>query len=163
MHVSGLPFDDRSGVRLRAWMGVHSDTFYDERRIAVVPMGFCFPGQTADGADLPPRPECAPRWRDAVFAVLPEIRLLLLIGRYAQLWHLGADAGTSLAAAVRTTAGGLRRPGGIVAYALPHPSWRNTGWLQRHPWFEAEVLPRLREDLALALRCAPSTDGLAAS
>lgn len=145
VHASGLPFTDPSGVRLRGWMGVDAPAFYDESRFAILPMGFCFPGQDERGADLPPRRECAPAWRAALLATLPDIRLTLAIGRYAIGWHLAFDA--PLAEIVHTQPG-LDRARPILA--LPHPSWRNTGWLKAHPWFEAETLPRLRRALDAA-------------
>ena len=145
VHASGVPFTDRSGDRLRDWMGVTEAEFYDVSQIAIVPMGFCFPGLDAKGGDLPPRKECAPLWRAEVFATLKQLQLVLLVGGYAQVWHLGR----------KPTAGGLT---GTVenwrailaarsqpAYIpLPHPSWRNTGWLKKHPWFDAELAPELR-------------------
>lgn len=147
VHQSGVPFSDPSGERLRVWMGVTSDEFYDEARIAIIPMGFCFPGLDAHGGDLPPRKECAPLWRDRLFAALPQVELVLLIGLYAQRWHLPkADLGS-----VTDT---VRRGPEIVASArrprvlpLPHPSWRNNHWIKANPWFEADVLPRLRAEV----------------
>ncbi len=141
-HASGLPFDDPSGERLRAWMGVDRATFYDDARIAILPMGFCFPGYDARGADLPPPKLCAELWRARALALLPGIRLTLVIGQYAQAWHLGRARGRTLADTVRAAT----TPEGVIA--LPHPSWRNTAWLKRNPWFEAEVVPRLRAAVA---------------
>ncbi len=140
VHASGIPFDDPSGDRLRDWLGVSRDEFYDERRIAIVPMGFCFPGLDVKGGDLPPRPECAPQWRAQVFAGLPNLKLTFIIGAYAQKWHLGQARKGSVTETVRAW----------QSYApdhvpMPHPSWRNTGWLKKHPWFEAEILPYVRE------------------
>ncbi|MCB1489376.1 MAG: uracil-DNA glycosylase family protein, partial [Bauldia sp.] len=140
VHASGRPFTDPSGDRLRAWMGVDSATFYDERRLAIVPMGFCFPGQDSRGADLPPRKECPPAWRARLIAELPAIRLVLAVGAYAQGWHLGPLAGRSLT----ETVGAWREIAEAtdpVVVPLPHPSWRNNAWLRRNPWFEAELLP----------------------
>ncbi len=144
VHETGLPWNDPSGDRLRSWMGLDRDVFYDETRIAVAAMGFCFPGQDPGGADLPPRPECAPLWRARLLSLLPEIRLTLVIGRYAQTYHLGSQAR-------RRGVGGVVRdwrslPHDVIA--LPHPSWRNNHWLQRNPWFEAEVAPYLRARVA---------------
>lgn len=137
VHASGRPFTDPSGDRLRAWMGVDADTFYDANRLAIVPMAFCFPGYDAKGADRPPPKVCAETWRDAVMAHLGDVPLVLLIGGYAQSWHLGTrSAVTDTVAAWRTYA--------PHAFPLPHPSWRNTGWLKKNPWFEADVLPALR-------------------
>lgn len=146
VHDSGIPFTDPSGDRLRDWMGIDRATFYDAARIAIVPMGFCFPGLDAKGADRPPRPECAPAWRQRLFALMPQIELLLLVGQYAQAWHLRRSARTPLTETVRN----WRALGeGIVP--LPHPSWRNTGWLKRNPWFEADLLPALRRRITALL------------
>ena len=143
-HASGLPFDDASGERLRQWLGVDRTTFYDARRIAIVPMGFCYPG-TGTSGDLPPRPECAPAWRAPLLAHMPRIELTLLLGRYAVDHHLPHARG-ALAEALQAW---LRQPAPLVP--LPHPSPRNIAWMKRHPWFEAEVLPLLRERVAQAL------------
>lgn len=143
VHASGLPFDDPSGDRLRDWMGIDRAIFYDRSRIAIVPMAFCFPGYDARGADLPPPPVCARTWRAEVLAGLPQIGLTLLVGQYAQRWHLGAARGASLTETVR----GWRAhaPAGVP---LPHPSWRNSAWLKRNPWFAAELVPWLRAEVA---------------
>ncbi|MBI1188595.1 MAG: uracil-DNA glycosylase family protein [Alphaproteobacteria bacterium] len=143
VHETGLPFNDPSGDRLRAWMGLDRDAFYDPSKIAVAAMGFCFPG-TVNGADLPPRKECAPLWRPRLMPLLANIRLTLLVGAYAQRYHLGVRA--PLTEVVRRW-----RDFGDRVMPLPHPSWRNTGWLRRHPWFEAEVVPALRRRVAHAL------------
>jgi uracil-DNA glycosylase len=137
VHESGRPFTDRSGERLRDWMGVSEAEFYDLTRVAVVPMAFCFPGYDAKGADLPPPAICAATWRARVLADLPGLRLVLAVGGAAIRWHLG----------VRDVTGTVADWRGFAAkgvFPLPHPSWRNTGWLKRHPWFEAELLPELR-------------------
>ncbi|MEM9524347.1 MAG: uracil-DNA glycosylase family protein [Pseudomonadota bacterium] len=139
VHRAGKPFFDRSGDRLRDWLGVSPDQFYDRGKIAVVPMAFCFPGYDAKGSDLPPPPICADTWRARVVEGLGGVRLTVLIGGYAQKWHLGQAAAGGVTATVRRWREHLPR-----ALALPHPSWRNTGWLKRNPWFEAEVLPELR-------------------
>ena len=144
VQASGIPFDDRSGERLRAWMGLESAVFYDEALIAILPMGFCFPGLDAKGGDLPPRRECAPRWRQGFMDALPALRLLLAIGGAAQRWHLGDAAEGGVDATTRNWRAIVERPGSPVILPLPHPSWRNTGWLKRNPWFEAELLPALR-------------------
>lgn len=136
-HLAGVPFQDPSGVRLRNWLGLDEDAFYDRERIAIAPMAFCFPGYDAKGSDLPPPPICARTWRDRVMAHLPNIRLTLVIGGHAMRYHM--DRVRSVTEAV---AGWKDHPNDL--FALPHPSWRNTAWLKRHPWFEAEVLPRLR-------------------
>ncbi|MGI8851733.1 MAG: uracil-DNA glycosylase family protein [Methyloceanibacter sp.] len=147
VHESGTPFTDRSGDRLRDWMGVTPQEFYDEARVAIVPMGFCFPGQDEKGGDLPPRRECATIWHRKLFASLPEIALVLAVGSYAQNWHLGDEAGASLQDTMlgwRRYLKGRRRP---RILPLPHPSWRNNAWLTRNPWFEAELLPVLRREV----------------
>jgi uracil-DNA glycosylase len=147
VHASGMPFTDPSGDRLRAWLALSPQEFYDEARVAIVPMGFCFPGHDASGGDLPPRRECAAAWHERLFALMPQLQLILLIGGYAQRWHLGpAGQGTmteivsgwerQLAAKVRP-----RR------VALPHPSWRNNAWLTANPWFERNMLPKLRRQI----------------
>jgi uracil-DNA glycosylase len=149
VHASGVPFTDPSGVRLRAWMGVTEAEFYDRRRIAIVPMGFCFPGHDAKGGDLPPRKECAVAWHDKLFAAMPKLELILAVGAYAQRWHLG-DRAASLGetvAAWRDHRLSLRHPAGAHILPLPHPSWRNNAWLTANPWFEAELLPALRRDV----------------
>ena len=148
VHASGVPFDDRSGDRLRDWMGVDRTTFYDARRVAMLPMGFCFPGLDASGSDLPPRRECAPAWRERLVAAMPQVDLVLVIGRYAQDWHLGADGGRGVDERVRGWRQIFERPGPRRHLPLPHPSWRNTAWLRRNPWFEAELLPVLRSEIA---------------
>jgi len=150
VHATGLSFNDPSGDRLRLWMGIDRDTFYDLGRIAIVGMGFCFPGQDAKGGDLPPRPECAPGWHPQVFAAMPQVKLILAVGTYAHRWHLAEfAAGKSLTETVagwRDLAGRTPR---IIP--LPHPSWRNNAWLTRNPWFEAELLPVLRSEIAALL------------
>jgi len=137
--ASGVPFDDASGDRLRAWMGIDKAAFYDPDFIAILPMGFCYPGTGISG-DLPPRPECAATWRARLLEQLPSIELTLVIGTYAQAWHLKpAGGGANLTATV-----GAWREHGARVLPLPHPSPRNNGWLQRNPWFEADVLPELK-------------------
>lgn len=151
VHASGVPFSDPSGVRLRSWMGVTDAEFYDERRIAIAPMGFCFPGLDAKGGDRPPRRECAPLWRARLFEALPAVELTLAIGRHAQLWHLGPDAGASLTEAVAAWRRIVDRPGATRVVPLPHPSWRNNAWLARNPWFESEFVPALQAMVRSAL------------
>lgn len=148
VHASGVPFSDPSGVRLRQWMGVSDDEFYDVRRIAIIPMGFCFPGLDAKGGDLPPRAECAPLWRARLLAQLPKLERGLLVGRYAHAWHLGSRQ----AATLGETVAGWRAATSLAddamrVWPLPHPSWRNNAWLKKNPWFEAELLPALRRDV----------------
>lgn len=147
VHASGKPFTDPSGVRLRRWMGVTDDEFYDTRRVAIVPVGFCFPGYDAAGADLPPRRECAPLWRERVFAELSKLELILLIGHHAQRWHLGAAAGGSMTRTVELWREIFDAPGRSRAIPLPHPSWRNNAWVKKNPWFEAEVIPCLQQEV----------------
>ncbi len=139
VHASGVPWDDASGVRLRGWMGVGRETFYDEARIAIMPMGFCYPGTMPKGGDAPPRPECAPAWHGKFLALMPQLRLTLLVGAYAQGRYLGPGSMTDN---VRDQAAHPR------FFALPHPSWRTGFWEARNPWFGAEVLPRLRARVA---------------
>ncbi|MFT3989621.1 uracil-DNA glycosylase family protein [Aestuariivirga sp.] len=149
VHASGAPFTDPSGDRLRNWLNVSSEQFYDNSRIAIVPMGFCFPGLTADGADLPPRPECAAHWRASLMAAMPQIDLIILLGSHAMRWHMGKDWAGKVDDTVRNWRQGLART--PMLFPLPHPSWRNSGWLKRNPWFEAELLPVLRAEVALRM------------
>jgi uracil-DNA glycosylase len=137
VHASGRPFTDPSGDRLRHWCGLDDAAFYDQTRIAIVPMAFCFPGYDARGFDLPPPPICAATWRARVLASLPAVRLTLLVGGAAIRWHLGRKEVTAAVADWRSHAD-------RDVFPLPHPSWRNTGWLKRHPWFEEELVPILR-------------------
>lgn len=138
VHQSGRPFTDPSGERLRAWMGVTDEEFYDPERIAVIPMGFCFPGYDAKGGDLPPRKECATEWREALMAALPNLETAILVGAYSQKWHLGEDAEKTLTGTVKKWRDFTPR-----YFPTPHPSWRNNAWLKKNPWFEAELLPVL--------------------
>ncbi|MGA7372161.1 MAG: uracil-DNA glycosylase family protein [Methyloceanibacter sp.] len=147
VHASGIPFTDSSGDRLRDWMGVGPREFYDESRLAIIPMGFCFPGQDAKGADLPPRVECAKTWHRSLFARLPQLELVLSVGSYSQRWHLGDEAGNSLQATMLDWRKHLRRTTRPRILPLPHPSWRNNAWLKRNPWFEEELLPVLRSEV----------------
>ncbi len=143
VHRSGIPFDDPSGDRLRDWLGIGPEAFYDQSRVAIVPMAFCFPGYDARGADLPPPKLCAETWRNLVLTAMPQIELTLAVGQYAQAWHIGKARATSLTQTVRNW-----RDHGPTILPLPHPSWRNTGWLKRNPWFALEVLPWLRAEVA---------------
>lgn len=138
VHESGLPFDDPSGERLRDWMGIDRATFYDHPAIGVAAMGFCFPGTDPRGGDFPPPRRCASLWRSRLMAELPPPELTLLVGGYAQRWALGATAGSLLETVRRW------RDFAPAVLPLPHPSWRNTAWLRRNPWFEVEVVPYLR-------------------
>ena len=147
VHKSGVAFTDASGDRLRNWMGVSAQEFYDESRVAIIPMGFCFPGQDANGADLPPRSECAKTWHRSLFARLRQIQLVLAVGCYSQRWHLGDAAGSTLQETMldwRKHFGRKMRP---RVLPLPHPSWRNNAWLKRNPWFEEDLLPVLRREV----------------
>ncbi|MEZ5669381.1 MAG: uracil-DNA glycosylase family protein [Alphaproteobacteria bacterium] len=144
VHETGIPWNDPSGDRLREWLEMDRDAFYDQARIAIMPMGFCFPGQDAKGGDLPPRRECAPAWHAPLRALMPDIRLTLLVGSYAQARYLDARRKASMTDTVRAFADYL--PDRMLP--LPHPSWRNTAWLKRNPWFAAETLPALRRAVA---------------
>lgn len=144
VHASGIPWNDPSGDRLRQWLAMDRATFYDERRIAIMPMGFCYPGKGGSG-DLPPRPECAPLWHQRLLALMPRIELVLLVGQYAQHHYLDC-AGQSLTDTVRAWS-----RYGPRYLPLPHPSPRNQLWLKRNPWFEREVVPELRRQVAALL------------
>ena len=143
VHESGVPWHDDSGKRLRDWTGLSDDDFYDPAKIALVPMGFCYPG-TGTSGDLPPRPECAPLWHDRVLAALKDVRLTLLVGSYAQAHYLPQKQ--SMTEVVK----GFRAHGPAF-FPLPHPSWRSGIWMKRNPWFEREVLPALRLAVRKAL------------
>jgi len=142
VHASGIPFDDDSGNRLREWLGVTTDEFYDGSKVALLPMGLCYPGRKGAG-DAPPRPECAPHWRQRLLAHMPDVRLTLLVGTYAQHHALGPGRMTERVRAFRR-----HLP---LAFPLPHPSWRSRYWAAQNPWFEAEVLPELRAAVRRAL------------
>ena len=139
VHASGVPWDDASGKRLRDWMGIDNDTFYDQTKIAIVPMGFCYPGKGKSG-DLPPRPECAPLWHERILKILPEVSLTLLIGNYAQGYYLGDTKKKTLTETVRDFKNYLPK-----FLPLVHPSPRNQIWMKKNPWFEIEVIPELRK------------------
>ena len=150
VHVSGTPWTDASGHRLRGWLGLTPDEFYDHSRVAILPMGFCYPGRLPRGGDAPPRPECAPIWRHRLLDGMPALRLTLLVGAYAQAYALGPGAMTDRVRAFRDH---LPRH-----FPLPHPSWRTEVWEKRNPWFQAEVLPALRAEVrrAMGTGCAPA-------
>ena len=148
VHLTGMPFTDASGDRLRNWLGVSSEEFYDTAKFAIVPMGFCFPGQDAKGGDLPPRRECAPAWRSALLAELPAIDLVLAVGLHAQKFHLGSRVRRGLTETVADWRAILDETSPLPVLPLPHPSWRNSGWIKRHPWFEADLIPTLRRLVA---------------
>ena len=143
VHDSGIPFFDASGDRLREWMGVTDETFYDERKIAILPMGLCYPGRLPGGGDAPPRPECAPLWRDRLLAHMPALRLTLLVGAHAQTGALGPGKMTARVMGFRD-----HLP---TVFPLPHPSWRTRHWAARNSWFDADVLPALRDAVRRAL------------
>ena len=145
VHETAVPFDDPSGERLREWMGIDRTTFYDDTKIAILPMGFCYPGAGKSG-DLPPRPECAPAWRKPLLEAISGVRLTLVIGQYAQAWHLERRR-KNLTETVRHW---RDCPPGIIP--LPHPSPRNNGWLAKNPWFMSELQPHVAEQVARALR-----------
>ncbi|TDP85832.1 uracil-DNA glycosylase [Aquabacterium commune] len=152
VHASGVPFDDASGERLRAWLGLGKEAFYDPRQVAILPMGFCFPG-TGKSGDLPPRPECAVTWRVPLLAGLHSLRLTLVLGQHAQAWHLPTPAGEAaqgVTAQVQAWRERLQGPGPHTL-PLPHPSPRNNLWLQRNPWFTQDVLPALQARVKAAL------------
>ena len=144
---SGRPFTDPSGVRLRDWMGLDEAVFYDPNQVAIVPMGFWFPGYDKNGSDIPPMKRCAETWRSALLAQMPSVELTLLVGGYAQKWHLGKRAARNLTETVRQWQ--TYRSEGV--FTLPHPSWRNTGWIKKNKWFETETLPALKSAISQAL------------
>ena len=146
VHASGTPWDDRSGERLRDWLGVTPETFYDASKIAIVPMGFCYPGRDPRGGDNPPQPECAPAWHAALLERLPGIELTLLVGSYAQAHYLGKSRKRTMTETVRHW-----RDFGPKFVPTPHPSWRTTHWLKKNPWFEAEIIPEIRHRLVRLL------------
>lgn len=144
VHDSGRPFTDASGDRLRDWMGINDSVFYDRDQVAILPMAFCFPGYNAAGSDLPPPPVCATTWRRAALDHIGQVPLTILVGGYAQKWHLGTKDGvTACVTAWRAYAPRV--------FVLPHPSWRNTGWIRKNPWFETDLLPALRTQVQVAL------------
>lgn len=147
VHASGIPFDDASGNRLRDWMGISKDAFYDAQRVAILPMGFCYPG-TGKSGDLAPRTECAPAWRQTLLDHMPQISLILVIGTHAAKWHLGSRQEKTLTATVKNWKNYIED--GLLP--LPHPSPRNNIWLSKNLWFEASVLPALKKQVAGLLR-----------
>ena len=150
VHETGLSFNDRSGDRLRAWLALDRETFYDESRIAIAPMGFCYPGRDGKGGDLPPRRECAPLWHAQLLAFFPAVELTLLVGSYAISYYVpGARAGSMTQVIARW------REYLPEVFVLPHPSWRTTSWLRDNPWFEAEALPELRARVTAAINPPP--------
>ena len=147
VHESGLPFTDPSGDRLRGWMGLDYETFYGRPEIGVAAMAFCFPGTNPKGGDFPPPPRCAQLWRPQLLQQLPQVELTLLVGGYAQEWALGGRMQANMTQTVRAW-----RVYAPAILPMPHPSWRNTGWLKRNPWFEDEVTPYLRQRVLEILR-----------
>lgn len=139
VHQTGIPFNDPSGDRLREWLGLTREQFYDPKKLVIIPMGFCFPGYDAKGGDLPPRKECARAWRDKVMEALPNIETAILVGGYAQKHHLKSRAAKSLTDTVK-----VWRDFAPDYFPTPHPSWRNNAWLKKNPWFAEELLPVLR-------------------
>ena len=146
VHESGIPWDDASGDRLRDWMAVDRDQFYDENQIAIVPMGFCYPGRDKNGGDRPPRPECAPTWHERLWDQLPHIELVILAGAYAQRRYLGPAAGRTVSETVAGWRDHLPR-----FLPLPHPSWRTRAWVAKNPWFETDLIPHLRRTVSRLL------------
>lgn len=146
VHASGRPFTDPSGDRLREWLGINEETFYDQEKIAIVPMAFCFPGYNARNADLPPPTVCARTWRAPVLKMLEQVKLTVLVGGYAQKWHLGGKV------SVTETVSNWRSHAPKM-FPLPHPSWRNTAWLAKNHWFEADLLPELQKRVQEVLEC----------
>ncbi|MEE8294449.1 MAG: uracil-DNA glycosylase family protein [Sphingomonadales bacterium] len=139
VHKSGIPFDDPSGQRLRTWMGIDKETFYNPDMVNIIPMGFCYPGTLEKGGDLPPRPECAATWHQQLFKILPRQTVKLVIGQYAHAYHLGGTKEKTLTATVEKW-----RDFAPDIFPMPHPSPRNIFWLKRNPWFELEVIPALQ-------------------
>mgnify|MGYP001274447605 CR=1 FL=1 len=151
VHASGKPFTDPSGDRLRDWMGINEDIFYNPDILAIAPMGFCFPGLDAKGGDLPPRKECAARWQEEVLQSMPQVELILLIGMYAQKHHLGKLAHKTLTQTVADWESIMRNSNRPKFLPLPHPSWRNNTWIKKNPWFSEELLPVLKQHVQACL------------
>jgi uracil-DNA glycosylase len=147
VHESGKPFTDRSGDRLRDWMGIDEVDFYDPTKLAIIPMGFCFPGNDSKGGDLPPRKECEQHWHQQIFEAMPQLELVLVIGQYAQAWHLKSARSKTLTETVSNWQQLFDRPGLPKVLPMPHPSWRNGGWLRKNPWFESDLLPVLKSEV----------------
>ena len=154
VHETGVPWNDASGGRLRAWLDVDDDTFYDETRIAIVPMGFCYPGANPKGGDNPPRPECAPLWHPPLRQALRHVVLTLLVGHHAQRWYLGDRMRKTMTETVHAYRDYLPE-----FLPTPHPSWRTTHWLKQNPWFEADIIPELRHRVHGLLAQGPVTGG----
>lgn len=148
VHASGKPFTDPSGERLRDWMGIGEDVFYNPDKLAIAPMGFCFPGLDAKGGDLPPRKECAPFWQPQVLEAMPQIELILLIGMYAQKFHMKDNVCKTLTETVINWRSVFQESSSPKLLPLPHPSWRNNAWIKKNEWFSTELLPHLRNEVA---------------
>ncbi len=148
VHASGKPFTDPSGDRLRDWMGIEEDAFYNPDILAIAPMGFCFPGLDDKGGDLPPRKECAIRWQSDVLAAMPQVELILLIGMYAQKYHLKKQASKTLTETVRNWRQVFNTENKPKFLPIPHPSWRNNTWIKKNPWFSSDLLPELKKEVA---------------
>jgi uracil-DNA glycosylase len=144
VHESGVPWNDASGDRLREWLNIDRDVFYDPSKVAIMPMGFCYPGRNPKGGDLPPRPECAPQWHDRLLGFLPDIRLTLLVGSYAQNRYLAETKSRTMTETVRD----FRKHLDTGYLPTPHPSWRTNAWQKKNPWFDTELLPVLRDRAA---------------
>jgi uracil-DNA glycosylase len=142
VHRSGIPWDDASGDRLRDWLGLDRSTFFDEGKVAILPMGFCYPGAGKNGGDNPPRPECAPRWHERLLKHLPSLQLTILVGQYAHRYYLDAGPKASMTETVKAFS--QYRP---QFFPLPHPSWRSAIWMRKNPWFEEAVIPELRNEV----------------
>lgn len=150
VYETGIPFNDRSGDRLRDWLNVSREQFYNLKYFSIVPMGFCFPGYDSKGSDLPPRRECAPQWHEEIFQTMTQTKLVLAIGQYAQKWHIQTEKHRGVTDMVRNWRSIVkqRQPRGYHVLPLPHPSWRNTAWIKQNPWFEDELVPYLRKTVA---------------
>jgi len=151
VHESGRPFTDPSGDRLRNWMGIDDEIFYNPDKLAIAPMGFCFPGLDAKGGDLPPRKECAKKWQEEVLEAMPQVETILLIGMYAQKHHLGKKAAKTLTETVHNWREITAMSNDPTFIPLPHPSWRNNTWIKKHPWFSSELLPELKKHVQKAV------------
>ncbi|MBC8339758.1 MAG: uracil-DNA glycosylase family protein [Rhodospirillales bacterium] len=147
VHETGIPWNDASGDRLRDWLDLAPEIFYDESRVAIMPIGFCYPGRDPKGGDNPPRPECAPTWHSRILSFIPDKKLTLLVGSYAQRHYLGSKAGKTMTETVKGWRHYLPE-----AFPLPHPSWRTTGWQRKNPWFDDEVLPELQKCLGKIIK-----------
>ena len=152
VHESGIPFNDPSGDRLRDWMAIDRSVFYDQRMVAIVPMGFCFPGYSIKKSDLPPRKECRNAWHDRIFSLMPQIELMLVIGRFAQNYHMAETQSKTVTETVANWRESFANSAHPKILPLPHPSWRNTGWIKRNGWFEQDLLPILRSEVRRLLR-----------